>query len=111
LDNTLLHSDKYISEYTISILKRCQCKGIKIVFATARSTQSASKFLKQFMPDIFIGYGGALVLAGEKVIHRFDISADMSSKLINEYLRNPDIPKNIYLLFKTISINEMHSQC
>lgn len=28
------------------------------------------------MPDIFVGYGGALVLADDEVIHRFDISAN-----------------------------------
>jgi len=91
LDETLLHTDKSISEYTISILEKCRAKGIKIVFATARSTQSASKMLKQFTPDIFIGYGGALVLANEKVIHRFDISADISSNLINDCLKDPEI--------------------
>jgi len=66
LDETLLTSDKRISEHTISVLEKCRLKGIKIVFATARSTQSASKMLEQFMPDIFIGYGGALVLANKK---------------------------------------------
>jgi len=91
LDETLLHTDKSISEYTISILEKCRLNGIKIVFATARSTQSASKMLKQFTPDIFIGYGGALVLANEKVIHRADISSDISSNLINDCLKDPDI--------------------
>jgi len=91
LDETLLSSDKHISEHTISVLEKCRLKGIKIVFATARSTQSASKMLEQFMPDIFIGYGGALVLANKKVIHRFDISADISSNLINDCLKEPDI--------------------
>ena len=91
LDNTLLRSDKHISGYTISTLKRCRSKDIKIIFATARSTQAASRILKQFMPDVFIGYGGALVQAGDKVIHRFDIPADVSSQLINECLQTPEI--------------------
>ena len=91
LDETLLYTDKTISEYTITVLEKCRAKGIKIVFATARSTKAASKMLAQFTPDIFIGYGGAMVLAGEKVIHRFDIPADISTKLINDCLKEPDI--------------------
>ena len=91
LDETLLNSDKCISEHTISVLEKCRLKGIKIVFATARSTQASSKIFEQFMPDIFIGYGGALVLANKTVIHRSDISADISSNLINDCLKEPDI--------------------
>lgn len=91
LDETLLHSDKSISDYTISVLEKCRAKGIKIVFATARSTKAASKMLAQFTPDIFIGYGGAMALAGERVIHRSAISADISTKLINDCLKETDI--------------------
>ena len=91
LDETLLRSDKSISEHTISALEKCKLKGIKIAFATARSTQSASKILEKFMPDIFICYGGALVLANKTVIHRFDIPADISSNLINDCLKEPNI--------------------
>ncbi|MDD4295902.1 MAG: HAD family hydrolase [Ruminiclostridium sp.] len=91
LDNTLLRSDKSISEYTISTLMKYQDKGIKVGFATARSKQSSSRFLNQFTPDIFIGYGGAISFAGEEVISRFDIPADISSQLINKCLQEPDI--------------------
>jgi len=91
LDNTLLRSDKSISEHTIAVLKECQTKGIKVVFATARSTQSAARLLEQFTPDIFVGYGGALVSAGEKVIQRFDISAEISNQLIKDCLDTPEI--------------------
>ena len=91
LDETLLYSDKSISEYTISVLEKCREKGIKIAFATARSTKSAAKMLEQFTPDIFIGYGGAMVLSGEKVIYRFDIPVDISNRLINDCLNEPDI--------------------
>ncbi len=91
LDNTLLRSDKSISEYTISILKRYQEKGVIITFATARSTQAAARFLDQFTPDIFIGYGGAIAFAGEEIISRFDIPADISSQLINECLQESEI--------------------
>jgi hypothetical protein len=38
LDGTLLRDDKSVSEYTIDILKKCRDKGIKVIFATVRST-------------------------------------------------------------------------
>ena len=91
LDNTLLRSDKSISEYTISILRRCQGKGIRIAFATARSAQSAARFLDMFAPDIFIGYGGAASFAGKEVISRFEIPAEISSRLIDRCLQEPGI--------------------
>jgi Cof subfamily protein (haloacid dehalogenase superfamily) len=91
LDNTLLRSDKTISEYTIDILKKCQSKGVKVAFATARSEQASSRVLKQFVPDIFIGYGGALVSVGDTVIHRFDIPVDTSSQIIKECLNTAEV--------------------
>jgi Cof subfamily protein (haloacid dehalogenase superfamily) len=91
LDNTLLRSDKSISEYTITTLKKYQDKGIRIAFATARSTQASSRFLEQFAPDVFIGYGGAASFAEGKVISRFDIPADISSRLISRCLQESEI--------------------
>lgn len=91
LDNTLLRSDKSISEYTISILKKCRSKGIKIVFATARSTQAASKFINLFNPDVFVAYGGALVTAEKEIIQRFDIPSDISNQMIRECLVTSEV--------------------
>ena len=65
LDKTLLRKGAIISDYAISALRVCQQKNIKIVFATARSTQVSSRIFEQFMPDIFVGYGGALVTEGK----------------------------------------------
>jgi Cof subfamily protein (haloacid dehalogenase superfamily) len=91
LDNTLLRSEKYISDYTISVLKKCQQRGIMIVFATARSTHASMLFLHQFKPDIFVGYGGALVLAGKEIIYKYDIPADISFNLIQDCLKEPEV--------------------
>ena len=91
LDGTLLKNDKTISYRTIETLKKCQMNGIKIVFATARSTQVAAKALGFFTPDAFIGYGGSLVTAGAEVIGRCDIPSDISSKIIRDCLSEPEI--------------------
>ena len=99
LDQTLLRSDKTMSDYAVNVLSRCREAGKKIVFATGRSTQAASRILDQFMPDVFVGYGGALVLVGNEVIYRFDISVDISKKIIKECLAVPEI-------FSVLAINE-----
>ena len=93
LDDTLLRSDKTISDYTVDVLKKCQTAGIKIVFATARSTQASAKYFERFMPDIFVGYGGALVMDGGKIIHRFDIPPDISSQIIKECLETQEVTR------------------
>ena len=91
LDNTLLRSDKTISARTASVFSRLREKGIKTAYATARSARAAKAFMKQFEPDIFIGYGGALTVSGGAVISRFAVPAGVSYKIINDYLREPDI--------------------
>jgi Cof subfamily protein (haloacid dehalogenase superfamily) len=91
LDNTLLRSERYISAYSQAILEECQKKGIKIAFATARSNRAAARFLGQFSPEIFIGYGGALVQAGEEIIYREAIPADVSYNLISDCQHEPEI--------------------
>ena len=91
LDDTLLRGDKTISDYTIDVFKKCRDKEIKIVFATARSIQASKRFLERFAPDIFVGYGGAVAVAENEIIHRSDIPAGISYRLINECLQTPDI--------------------
>ena len=103
LDDTLLRSEKYISDYTIEILKKCQSVGIKIVFATARSVQATSRYLEQFTPDILVSYGGALVVAGDTVIHRFDIPADISYQLISECLQATEI-SSIHAINESVAL-------
>jgi Cof subfamily protein (haloacid dehalogenase superfamily) len=65
--------------------------GIKIIFATARSAQTVSRFTDRFSPDVLIAYDGALAVAGDTVIHRFAIPAETSLRLTGECLRTPEI--------------------
>jgi len=102
LDNTLLRSDKTISRYTASVLEKCRKKGIMIAYATARSKQSASRFIDMFTPDIFIGYGGAAAFAGDKLICRFAIPADVSARLIGRCLMEPAI-SGVYAISETVA--------
>ena len=91
LDNTLLRNDKTISDYTVSVLDKCRAKGLKTVYATARSLPAVSKFFDIFTPDVFIGYGGSLAVYNGKIILRHDIPADTSFQLISECLNEPAV--------------------
>jgi hydroxymethylpyrimidine pyrophosphatase-like HAD family hydrolase len=44
LDRTLLRNDKSVSDYTISILKKCKELGIKIIVASARPLRNIVYF-------------------------------------------------------------------
>jgi len=91
LDDTLLKNEKSISDYTLSVLKKCREQNIITAFATARSKPAAAAFLKIFDPDVFIGYDGALAVFGDKIIYRSALSAAVSNQLIGELLSEPRI--------------------
>ena len=91
LDRTLLRTDKSISDYTISVFKKCREKGILTAIATARSETAARRYIEWINPDIVVSCGGALVRLGNKIIYRSILSADISDKLICELLHNSNV--------------------
>ncbi|MBR2407385.1 MAG: HAD family hydrolase [Lachnospiraceae bacterium] len=62
LDRTLLRTDKSLSEYTVSVLKKCKEEGIKVMAATARPERSIAEY------DATIGFDGVTVMNGAKVM-------------------------------------------
>ena len=56
LDNTLLRSDKSISEYTAKVFERIRAKGYLVAFATARGC-AMSRFVETIKPDIIVSNG------------------------------------------------------
>lgn len=107
LDGTLLQSNKLISARTLAALHACRAKDIKIVFATARSTQAAQQMIGQFEPDILVSYGGALAVEGQKVIHRCDMDAEVASALIRRCLAEPGIT-SISAVNETTALTNRH---
>ena len=91
LDNTMLRNDRNFTDYAVSVLNRCREAGVKIVFVTARSRQASERILKQFTPDIFIGYGGSVVTAGETIVRRAEIPAVICERLIRDSLAAPAV--------------------
>lgn len=82
LDRTLLRTDKTISEYTASVLKQCQDKGIKVVFATARPLRTVKHFLKDVPDDAIILHNGAVIFEGDKNLYHCGISSETARDIL-----------------------------
>ena len=61
LDETLLHSDKTISDYSVRICEQCRQSGILVGFCTSRGKANIILFEKKINPDICICNGGASI--------------------------------------------------
>ena len=70
LDNTLLRSDKTISDYTVKVFEGCRARGYGIAFATARAENAMARFMDAMKPDIIISNGGATINVHGEIIHR-----------------------------------------
>ncbi|MCL2361987.1 MAG: Cof-type HAD-IIB family hydrolase [Defluviitaleaceae bacterium] len=68
LDGTLLKTDKSISDYTKTILEKCQKSGIKVVYATGRGG-SAKKVAPSEFFNGEITMNGAVARIGDDVIY------------------------------------------
>lgn len=85
LDETLLHSDKSISEYSKTILKKCQELGCKIVINTARSYIRTVDFATQVDADFVCSFNGNFVCdKDDNVIYYNPISHNASRNIIEE---------------------------
>ncbi|MCL2573134.1 MAG: Cof-type HAD-IIB family hydrolase [Defluviitaleaceae bacterium] len=83
LDNTLLRTDKSISQYTLEVLENCRKQGILLAYATARAKSASEPFVDEAKPDIIISDSGALIRMGDEVIHR----AVMPKETINKIMK------------------------
>lgn len=82
LDGTLLRTDKTVSELSLKAFELCRQRGIMIAVATARSEQSAGKYLELLKPDAVISNGGATVSCGGKNIHKALMNAETVNGII-----------------------------
>ena len=82
LDGTLLRSDKTISERTLETLAKCREMGIIIGAATARSEDSARRYLDLFKPDIIISNGGALARCFGEIVYKSMLDPETVSGII-----------------------------
>lgn len=87
LDLTLMHSDQTISDYTVSVLKKCQAAGHLIGFSTSRGTTRIKKYVEQVQPDIIICNAGASIFYKDQLIHQENFTIEETHLLLNEVYR------------------------
>ena len=67
MDGTLLRNDKSLSDYTLSVLKRCRQKGLLVVYATGRPERATKNYQhRDFSSYIIANNGASLSLCGEE---------------------------------------------
>lgn len=83
LDETLLHSDKTISSYTIEIFNRCKEKGFLVGFCTSRGKVNIKSFLEKIKPQIIICNNGACIYYNDELIHTESFTIEETRKLLS----------------------------
>lgn len=83
LDGTLLHTDKTISDYTVSVLEQCKRKGFIVGVSTARGESNAVQYIKRISPDLIISSGGALVRYRDEVLYSCTFDEDETREIID----------------------------
>ena len=90
LDRTLLHTDKTLSSYTVSILKECKKRGIRVMVATARPIRAIKAYRDVIDFDAMVVSNGARIIYAD---HRtdFGICLQSAEHLLNELNRYPGL--------------------
>lgn len=90
LDKTLLHTDKTVSEYTVSVLKKCHERGMLVMAASARPLRDILIFNDLLGFDAITATNGAVVLLPNKLLE-IGISQDIGEKIISDTIKYPDV--------------------
>ena len=85
LDQTLLNDKGEVTDYTVSVLKKLQSQGHKIVINTARSEMMTLELMKRIGPDYTLLCAGAGILDHKgKYIQRCEIPANTAKSISSE---------------------------
>lgn len=82
LDETLLHSDKSISDYSVRIFEQCRQHGILVGFCTSRGKSNIIPFEKKINPDICICNGGASIYHNRTLLHESYFSIEETNSIL-----------------------------
>ncbi len=83
LDDTLLRSDKTISDRTLIALHKCRDSGYLIGVSTSRSEQNCMLITNDLELDVIITSGGALINRGGNYIFNASFSIDRTNEIIS----------------------------
>lgn len=88
LDRTLLRTDKSVSEKTISVLRKVQENGIKVMFATARPRRAIAQYEELLHPDLVVTLNGARTFINDSSID-YCIPYESVRKMLTGFLQIP----------------------
>jgi hydroxymethylpyrimidine pyrophosphatase-like HAD family hydrolase len=91
LDNTLLRRNKTVSDYTQTILARCQERGILFAHATSRSIAASQQFADITHPDIRITCGGALATSADTELYKAAFTQNETTFLLRSLGAEPSV--------------------
>ena len=107
LDDTLLTTDKKVSEYTLNGIAKLRSLGFLFVINTARNFESSASLIDLLKPDYSILNGGALIFDKDKnLIYSKLVSKKDTNYIINELVNDKEVIKfSIQLEDKLLSQN------
>lgn len=73
LDDTLLNSEKIVSNASVSAINKCKSKGMIIGYITARSPRKVKTYLKSLPCDCIAYYNGASIFAENILLEKNEI--------------------------------------
>ena len=90
LDRTLLHTDKSVSEHTVSVLKKCREHGILIMAASARPLRDILIYNDLIGFDAITATNGAIVSLPQGLL-KVGIACESGEKILSAILQYPDV--------------------
>jgi len=90
LDRTLLHTDKSVSEHTITVLQKCHDHGILIMAASARPLRDILLYNDLIGFDAITATNGAVVSLPQNLLE-IGIPCESGEKILSAILQYPDV--------------------
>lgn len=90
LDRTLLRTDKTVSEYTHTILKKCHERGILLMAATARPERTILTYQKQIGFEAITTLNGARIILPHGMIENGILTSSVE-RIIKKVIEIPDV--------------------
>lgn len=90
LDRTLLRTDKTVSEYTYSVLKKCHDRGMLLMAATARPERAVLDYRAQIGFEAMTTLNGATIVLPQSIIEN-GISSSSAETILEKVIKIPDL--------------------
>ncbi|SJZ78046.1 Cof-type HAD-IIB family hydrolase [Anaerorhabdus furcosa] len=96
LDQTLLHTDKLVSDFTKNVFAKLDNRDdIKVIVATGRSYLRANNYVEAIKADGIISLNGAKTSYHSKIVSEYPVDETNAKDLIESLLKLPDTYVNI----------------